>query len=60
MPNAHVFKNNFMKLLVVLQESNEYDAGYSIGYIIGKYLPLVATIAIAYLIYRLIKKKSKK
>jgi len=49
-----------MKLLIALQESNTNDTAYNIGYAIGKYLPLIATVAIAYLIYRLIKKKSKK
>ncbi|WOD44952.1 hypothetical protein [Hwangdonia lutea] len=49
-----------MTFLMALQESNVHDAGYNIGYAIGKYLPLVATIVIAYLIFRLIKKNSKK
>lgn len=49
-----------MKLLVVLQESEAYDAGYSLGYTIGKYLPLVVVVVIAYFVYRLIKKKFKK
>ena len=49
-----------MRFLILLQDSNTYDNGYSIGYAIGKFLPLIFIIVIGYFIFKLVKKKSKK
>lgn len=49
-----------MRLLTFFQNSNAYDTGYSVGYILAKALPFIILVVVLYFIYKLIKKKSNK
>ena len=49
-----------MFLISLIQDSTAFDSGYNIGYFIGKYLPLVVIIVIAFFLFRYFKNKSKK
>ncbi|MEM5565768.1 hypothetical protein WNY78_11665 [Psychroserpens sp. AS72] len=45
---------------LLIQDSSAYDSGYTIGYAIGKYLPFVVLVVIAFFLFRYFKNKSKK
>lgn len=54
-----------LPLLLILQVDieekmkNAPDSGYEIGVVIGTYLPFVALIGIAYLLYYIAKKRNR-
>ena len=49
-----------MLLINLIQDSAAYDSGVKVGYMIGRLLPLVVLIVIAYFVFRYFKNKSKK
>ncbi len=49
-----------MLLITLVQDSSAYDAGYNVGYTIGRYLPFVILVVIAFFLFRYFKNKPKK
>jgi len=49
-----------MLLINLMQDSAAYDAGVKVGYIIGRILPFVILIVIAFFLIKYFKNKSKK
>tara|TARA_B100000809_G_C15129958_1_gene527943 strand:- start:3551 stop:3700 length:150 start_codon:yes stop_codon:yes gene_type:complete len=49
-----------MLLINLMQDSAAYDSGVKVGYMIGRILPFVVLIVIAFFIFRYFKNKSKK
>jgi len=49
-----------MFLLTVIQDSGAFDAGYKIGYMFAKSLPIIILVIIGFIIYKIFNKKSKK
>jgi hypothetical protein len=46
-----------MLLINLIQDSSAYDSGYNIGYAIGKFLPFVILVVIAFFLFRYFKNK---
>jgi hypothetical protein len=49
-----------MLLINLMQDSAAYDSGVKFGYMIGRILPFLVLIVIAYFIFRYFKNKAKK
>jgi len=49
-----------MRIANLLQDSTARDAGYNIGYAIGKNLPYIIILILAFFVFRYFKNKSKK
>jgi len=49
-----------MFLLTVIQDSGAYDAGYKVGYMLAKAMPIIVLVIIGFVLYKIFNKKSKK
>lgn len=51
---------NMVLLISILQDSGAYDAGFKIGYFIGRLFPLIVIGIIGFFVYRYLKNKSNR
>jgi hypothetical protein len=47
-------------LLFIIQNNVAYDAGYRIGYVVGRIFPILILLAIVFFVFHIYRKKSKK
>lgn len=53
-------KMNNLLTISLFQDSSAYDAGYNIGYLVGRIAPFIFIAIIAFFIIRYFKKNQKK